>query len=272
MSVAAMDSTLPLRSFEVKGYRALRSLSLPVLGRVNLFVGRNNVGKTALLEVLRVYRSSNPRLAFNSLIRQRGGYSARLRPMPSSGEINPLAIESLLQSIESLFHGSISGVALAPIHIRGSLNDPEAVTISYAASRARIDEDLRDGDAELLPETPLLEITSRGRKSVVPMSFFLKPPLGGLGPGNSRVMLITPAGPDRYSVGQLWDRAVEQGSAPDVEAALRTIVPDLVRVHQVGKSDTQDGIYLELEGAPRPVPLKNRFIADLVATYPGRRP
>ena len=43
---------LLLGSLEIKGYRCFEHLKIEKLGRVNLIVGKNNVGKTALLEAL----------------------------------------------------------------------------------------------------------------------------------------------------------------------------------------------------------------------------
>lgn len=44
-----------LSSFEVRNFRVFSHLSIRRLGRVNLIVGKNNVGKTTLLEALRFY-------------------------------------------------------------------------------------------------------------------------------------------------------------------------------------------------------------------------
>ena len=44
-----------LPSFEVENFRTFSHLQIPHLGGVNLIVGRNNVGKTMLLEALRLY-------------------------------------------------------------------------------------------------------------------------------------------------------------------------------------------------------------------------
>jgi len=44
-----------LDSLEIKGYRCFEHLIVEKLGRVNLIVGKNNVGKTALLEALWIY-------------------------------------------------------------------------------------------------------------------------------------------------------------------------------------------------------------------------
>lgn len=48
-------SELLLNSLEIKGYRCFEHLTIEKLGRVNLIVGKNNVGKTNLLEALWIY-------------------------------------------------------------------------------------------------------------------------------------------------------------------------------------------------------------------------
>jgi predicted ATPase len=47
-----------LETFMVKGFRLFDQLEIAPLGRVNLFVGRNNSGKTALLEAIEIYASN----------------------------------------------------------------------------------------------------------------------------------------------------------------------------------------------------------------------
>jgi len=48
-------STLILDSLEIRGFCGFRQLQIEHLGRVNLIVGKNNVGKSSLLEALRLY-------------------------------------------------------------------------------------------------------------------------------------------------------------------------------------------------------------------------
>lgn len=47
--------TLILNSLEIRNFRAFHDLKIERLGRVNLIVGKNNVGKTSLLEALQLY-------------------------------------------------------------------------------------------------------------------------------------------------------------------------------------------------------------------------
>ena len=48
---------LHLPDLTIKGFRGIERLSVPRLGRVNLFVGKNGTGKTTLLDAVRVYAS-----------------------------------------------------------------------------------------------------------------------------------------------------------------------------------------------------------------------
>src|SRR5216683_551812 len=60
-----MDNLI-LNSLEVRNFRTFRDLKIEHLGRVNLLVGKNNVGKTSLLEAIRLYasRASTPETLF----------------------------------------------------------------------------------------------------------------------------------------------------------------------------------------------------------------
>lgn len=63
--------TAVLSSFEITGFRTFRHLRVPRLGRVNLIVGRNNVGKTMFLEALRLYACEGHPRAIRHLLLER---------------------------------------------------------------------------------------------------------------------------------------------------------------------------------------------------------
>ena len=55
-----------LRKFSVRNFRCLRELDIEPLARVNLIVGENNVGKTALLEALYLhFKPGTPEAPWN---------------------------------------------------------------------------------------------------------------------------------------------------------------------------------------------------------------
>lgn len=52
-----MSKDLILNSLYIKGFRGLRELKIESLGRVNLITGKNNTGKSSILEALALYAS-----------------------------------------------------------------------------------------------------------------------------------------------------------------------------------------------------------------------
>ena len=56
-----------LTRLEIRGFRALDELVVPRLSRINLLTGRNNSGKTTLLEALFLLSGGgNPQMALNA--------------------------------------------------------------------------------------------------------------------------------------------------------------------------------------------------------------
>lgn len=59
---------LVLDSLEIKNFRAFKHLRIEKLERVNLIVGKNNVGKSSVLEALLLFaRRAYPALIWKSL-------------------------------------------------------------------------------------------------------------------------------------------------------------------------------------------------------------
>lgn len=92
-------SSLILNSLEIQGFRGFRHLRIEKLGRVNLIVGKNSVGKTALLEALWLYATQGAlSTVWNILeLRDEGNrpISIRLRRGRSESSDPTLAIKHL---------------------------------------------------------------------------------------------------------------------------------------------------------------------------------
>ena len=52
------------QSFTVKNYRCFTDLTIEPCARINLIAGKNNVGKTALLEALAIHYHAEPAVTF----------------------------------------------------------------------------------------------------------------------------------------------------------------------------------------------------------------
>ncbi|SOD94925.1 AAA family ATPase [Spirosoma fluviale] len=91
-----------LRSLEIQNYRNLRHLTIEKLGRVNLLVGKNNTGKTSVLEAVAIYASLyNESITIKSLLQRRGEYyTNRIREVLTGEKVTS---ENNLASLSSLY-------------------------------------------------------------------------------------------------------------------------------------------------------------------------
>ena len=86
-----------INSFGIKNYRNLLNLQLNSLGRINLITGKNNTGKSSLLEAISIYINKADLNWIFSLLQERGEY------YKNNNNINP--VETNLKSFSSLFFG-----------------------------------------------------------------------------------------------------------------------------------------------------------------------
>lgn len=61
-----------LDSLHIKNFRCFEDLTIPSLGRVNLIVGRNNSGKSTLLEAISVYAGAGQEKILDDILEKRG--------------------------------------------------------------------------------------------------------------------------------------------------------------------------------------------------------
>jgi len=65
------QTNLLLDSLEIKNFRAFRHLTIPKLGRVNLITGKNNVGKSSVLEAVWLYADRGSPLVVLRILKNR---------------------------------------------------------------------------------------------------------------------------------------------------------------------------------------------------------
>lgn len=71
MPLKQITEYLSLPDLSIKGFRGIKDLSISRLGRVTLFTGANSVGKTTLLDAIRVYASRGNYRVLNDILRSR---------------------------------------------------------------------------------------------------------------------------------------------------------------------------------------------------------
>ena len=117
-----------LTSLGVRGFKILRNLDITGLGAVNLFVGKNNTGKTTVLEALLLYFSPDPRGLIFQLLTNREEFDlsrGRRISVNGSGSVD----SGPMLAFDALFSGrpeitSMPGFCICP------LPDPETGGLS----------------------------------------------------------------------------------------------------------------------------------------------
>lgn len=67
-----ISQTEMLKDLHIQNYRLFEDFKMEGLGKVNLIAGKNNTGKTALLEALRIIESKGSRTVLSNIILERG--------------------------------------------------------------------------------------------------------------------------------------------------------------------------------------------------------
>jgi hypothetical protein len=252
-----------LDSLEIRHFRAFRHLQIERLGWVNLIVGKNNVGKTCLLEALWLYASRGSLLTMQKLLESRD--EGRRLPTLGGGERQERAARYLFYSRKDL------GKHPKPIQI-GPVNSPqETLSIEVIWYTERVEQS-GQRRLELLPAgtRDTTGILIPGLDIKLGTQIVLRYPLEIDIPDISRFTMpekfkeipsisIPANGLDKEQVSLLWDKIALTDLEQDVLASLHIIAPQVERVNLVGshKGDGERIPMAKMGGLTDPLPLRS---------------
>ena len=84
-----------LNSLEIKNYRNLKDLKINSLGRVNLITGKNNTGKSTILEAIALYASKGDLELIYDFLAERGEYFEKVEYDKDVTDLNTKVLSSL---------------------------------------------------------------------------------------------------------------------------------------------------------------------------------
>lgn len=251
------EAKLPLDSLEIKGYRCFKELTIPKLARVNLITGKNNVGKTSLLEAIWLYTKHGSAVAAYEILRQRDQLASDGRDIGTEAALdafvqfyNTASLADLIKDGELSL--SVKGAGLAP-------NDDDQLVLLLNAGRRTLIAGLpgstnrREYSVNVAVGVPLLGTYN----------------LDGLGAS----YFIGARGIDRRLRGKLWDEIDLTEHKVDVITGLTVISDEIKDVSIRGENATGAGRvpFVRLKSSSKPVPLAvlgdgtNRIFDLLVA-------
>ena len=255
-----------LHSFAVRGFRALSSLDLDSLGSINLLVGKNNTGKTTVLEALRIYFSSDPRLRIFNLLNSREEFTRSRR---TSGIRSSNTDPGFVMSFDALFTGRQELTVGQEFHL-GPMGDEEGqlkvgfVWITrdesaeeYEPARYHVLED-PDSNTEAVPG---YIVVRDGRTILGPLDRFtaimsrrqLRLNL------DEDVVYLPSNGMTMREIGEIWDLIALTDEEDEVVRGLRIIAPEIEKLVliQSPQEATQRMLMAKLSSFTTPVPFKS---------------
>lgn len=208
-------SELLLDSLEIKGYRCFEHLTIGKLGRVNLIVGKNNVGKTALLEALWIWCEGS---AWKYVL----------------DTLSKILIRRNEKSQDKLFEG---GKEYRHLFYNRPQSDSHEFSINNGKSISRIIPEWEEIEAAITNEAILAD------KEMVGVGTNISSREGNLystNPGEPtekvfhkdvNTLFVETCGLDIEFANEIWEEIIYKIKEDDVENALRVILPELVDIN-----------------------------------------
>lgn len=261
---------LKIETIALERFRAFRELKIQGLGRVNLITGRNNTGKSSVLEALRILTSdASPSVIYNILHYREEDISESEEPG------RPVDTEGLFQ-ISTLFNGfpQLSENLEPIVIITNGGQRPMKLSMEVAWVSEERDSDgsrrLVSQQVDLFSEgdgLPALVIETSGGKRIITLDSFRRysyrrRPFRSDLSDELRMpcIFVSPYGGERTAtLGTLWDNIALSDHEKDVVEALRIIDPEISAVSMVGGEgprQTRTAI-VRAENISRPVPLRS---------------
>lgn len=249
---------LKLNSLEIRGFRIFRHLEIKRLGMVNLIVGKNNVGKSCLLEALYLYAHRGLPQIIQELLEGRDESSTRMEEIGTG-------------IVRHLFYGR-QDIGKQPKAIQiGPIDSPDD-TLSIVTSwyEEQTGPDGRRQRQKLALEqfdevdNPLPGFdTKLGSKQIIsyPLHLLSRPfRFHALTQQvqDIRCVFISANGLDERQVSLLWDSIALTHLEEDVLHALHIIAPEVERLNLLDREQRGRRIpVVKAEGLDDPVPLRS---------------
>ena len=269
-----------LNSLKIQNFRSLKNLEIQKLGRVNLIVGKNNSGKSTVLEALRVY-AGNAKL---SLLREiSAGHNERYEIGKGDKNENGQPLR-----FQHFFYGRKFPIDDEDAIVIGELNSKNVLNIQHAYFLER-EESITDTDGDTriairrrrikksaIPKTPegtlLQALVISGKKKLKPSNIFLQKSslvFGGSITPQEHIDPCSYVPTQIVSMDQIandWDKIALSKFEEIAKKALRIIESDFEDIAFINRSEKNEdspdqsisrAAYVRLKGFEHPVPLNS---------------
>lgn len=254
-------------SLTIRGYRGFSHLDVGNLGCVNLLVGKNNSGKTSVLEALYLLAANGDPASLWRVLTRRGEQSAQ---NPRTGRDEPEV------DVSHLFHGHELRVG-ATIDLSTQNSSPDC-KLEFAVREYTPDDKPNEPAGQRRPEPPTprmviavngnprpsvraIALTHRGGMSSDILDVARRPPRRAQNDTARPAQYITTESLGADDLAQMWNDISLTASEEKVLEALRFIEPDVERIAPIVPSGyyygylSRGGFRVKLRASSIPIPI-----------------
>jgi predicted ATPase len=258
----AAQSELLIDRLHIKDFRQFEDLRIERLGRVNLIVGRNGVGKTSLLEAVRVLATAGAEDALWDIVSARSEQvPAKLTGQAQDNRRLPFASLFCRSTPKFRFHIESRTRTLAARLAWERIDGPEGDSpprrqLIAASETAEVEAALASGSYRW---NPILEVIADRVRRWIPLdrtsprAVFRVPEVRL----ENDCLYVGPTGITLADTARLWDQIALTDFEDAVTQSLEIIYPGLVRISLTGSDD--DGARIprvKRRDYSEPVPLR----------------
>jgi AAA domain, putative AbiEii toxin, Type IV TA system/AAA ATPase domain len=263
----------PISTLQVKRFRSLRDLTVGPFGQVNLITGKNNAGKSSLLEAIRILVTEGATSTLQNILNYR-----------EEGVNNPSDVEQILSPDDTSSYSSLFtdfpniGGCSEPFTVSNHDEDGESAqkTISIRVGWFSERTDPETGrrvisaeDYDLFGESigfPALEIEAPNRRRIMridsqrPYRRMISE--SGEGSPTPCIFLDPFSSRSTSQLGNLWDSIALTDAEKEVVTALKIISPDIEAVSMIGSDSGSRSRTAIAKSHKYPTPIPLRTFGD----------
>ena len=290
-----------LSNLRIKNFRMLEELEIPKLGRVNLIVGKNNSGKSTILEALRIYAgNANPSLLREILAIHDESFNLDETHGFESGEQSWGAIKHLfpnrtLPTTENtlLTIGTGKNKTLSIEYVfyyidTEEIIDDEGEVLDVKRKRVFVSQAELNTVTETQEVTPAIRLRNGLRTALIDLTDDMrrtKPSsllLGGLGSSTLNCSYVPTEFLTSEALATLWDKIALSSKEDTVLDALKIIDESLERltfIEDPNRASSRDNSRLAivaLKGSDKRIPLNSmgdgmsRILQLILSVFPAK--
>jgi predicted ATPase len=287
-TVADKNIATMIQRLYVRNFKNLQHFQVKHFSRVNLITGKNNTGKSSLLEALTIYASGGNFAVLEQILNERGEY-LRFSSTENVAEKNVKAYLSLftrqfgdVASDQTIIIGDINadpdgGTYLSEkvvtLRIVRYIERAEETPLEYGRKRIVLEENI--DETSLSAVRVGFEIKNSEIRTIIGMNDGRPSIHTKKGFSTDSIQCIKPKNIDRDINGKLWDKITLTEREEDVISALKIIEPRTTRIAFI-EEDSSIGErtripVVKLANGPSNIPLKsmgdgiNRILTIILA-------